>query len=83
MAASRIASSGSALPMKLNCPSRPNRSAPLGTTILRSNPTVPLCPCWSGVGSVMSSAVQPTESADGVPPLTLVTVIGVLGQLPW
>lgn len=80
---SLIASSGRALPMKLNAPSCPNRSAPLGTTIFRSKPTVPDWPWASGAGRVMSRAVQPTVSAPAVPPVTLLTVIGVVGQEPW
>ncbi len=51
--------------------------------MLRSNPTEALWFWLSGAGSAIFSAVQETDSGDGVPPVTLVTVIGVDGQLPW
>ena len=41
-----------------------------------------LAPWASGVGRVICRAVQLTLRADGVPPVTLLTVIGVVGQLP-
>src|SRR5439155_18780546 len=70
--------------MKLYAPSWPNRSAPLGTTIRRSKPTVPDWFWFSGAGRVIFNAVQATSSAPAVPPVTLDTVIGVLdGQVPW
>ena len=56
---------------------------PLGTTIPRSKLIVADWPCASGFGRVIFNAVQPTLSADGVPPVTAVTVIGVVGQVPW
>src|SRR5436309_2715578 len=69
--------------MKLYAPSRPNRSTPLGTAIFRSKPTDAEAFCANGAGSVTFSAVQPTVRAPAVPPVTLVTEIGVLdGQLP-
>ena len=40
-------------------------------------------PWASGLGSVIFRAVQSTLSAAAVPPVTFVTVIGVVGQLPW
>lgn len=69
--------------MKLNAPSWPKRSAPLGTVMPRSKPIVALWPCASGVGRAIWRAVQPTESAPAVPPVTLVTVIGMAEQVPW
>ena len=43
----------------------------------------PVPPWGRAAGSVIFMAVQLTVSADAVPPVTLVTVIGVDGQLPW
>ena len=44
---------------------------------------LPLAPWASGAGRVICRAVQPTVSAEAVPPVTLLTVIGVDGQEPW
>ena len=66
----------------MNAPSRPNRSTPAGTAIRRSNPTVAEPFCAKGFGSATRSAVHATVGASGVPPVRLVTRIGIAAQVP-